>query len=210
LGISLKNKRILITAGPTWVPIDSVRVISNTATGETGILLAERLVRLGARVTLLLGPAESCCLDKRIRIKRFRYFEELQQLIIGQLRQGRYDIAVHSAAVSDYRPLKTFSKKVPSGKKRWQIALVPTPKLLGLFKRIDPVLFVVGFKFEPEAAKSKLIREAKKLLDSKNCDAVIANMLQRGHYRAYIVRKDLISGPLLNKEGLVKELVRNL
>ena len=52
----LKNKKVLITAGPTWVPIDNVRVISNTATGETGILLSEKLKNLGAKVTLLLGP----------------------------------------------------------------------------------------------------------------------------------------------------------
>ena len=57
--MSLKNKRILITAGPTWVAIDSVRVISNIATGETGILLAKRLSLQGAKVTLALGP--SCC-----------------------------------------------------------------------------------------------------------------------------------------------------
>ncbi len=56
--MSLNGKRILITAGPTWVPIDNVRVISNIATGTTGVLLAWQTSAQGAKVTLVLGPCE--------------------------------------------------------------------------------------------------------------------------------------------------------
>ena len=69
----LKNKNILITAGPTWVPIDRVRVISNIATGKTGILLAKSANKLGAKVTLVLGPVGEVGLEKEINVKRF-YF----------------------------------------------------------------------------------------------------------------------------------------
>ena len=50
--MKLKNKRVLITAGPTWVKIDKVRVISNTASGKTGLLFADAFKRLGSKVTL--------------------------------------------------------------------------------------------------------------------------------------------------------------
>ncbi|MBU1999188.1 MAG: phosphopantothenoylcysteine decarboxylase, partial [Candidatus Omnitrophica bacterium] len=69
---NLKNKKILITAGPTWVPVDDVRVISNSASGETGILLAKRLSGQGAKVTLLLGPIGNYNPDKKIKLVLFR------------------------------------------------------------------------------------------------------------------------------------------
>jgi phosphopantothenoylcysteine decarboxylase/phosphopantothenate--cysteine ligase len=79
------NKRILITAGPTWVPIDSVRVISNIATGETGILLAQEAVRRGFGVTLLLGPCDCCCIGQGFKVVRFRFFDELRQRLKEEL-----------------------------------------------------------------------------------------------------------------------------
>jgi len=81
----LATKSVLITAGPTWVAIDSVRVISNTATGETGTLLAERFAQQGAKVTLLLGPVSNCCLNKKIRVINFKFFDELRDKLIREL-----------------------------------------------------------------------------------------------------------------------------
>ncbi|HQO38768.1 MAG TPA: phosphopantothenoylcysteine decarboxylase, partial [Candidatus Omnitrophota bacterium] len=98
--MSLKGKRILITAGPTWVSLDPVRVISNTASGETGRRLAYACAQAGARVTLLLGPGESPAPDRRICVRRFRFFEELDRSLRSELRK-KYDAVVHSAAVSD-------------------------------------------------------------------------------------------------------------
>ncbi|MBU2221207.1 MAG: phosphopantothenoylcysteine decarboxylase, partial [Candidatus Omnitrophica bacterium] len=69
--MSLRNKRILITAGPTWIAIDKVRVISNTATGATGKLLANQFSNKGAKVTLLINAENKCCLNKKIRILPF-------------------------------------------------------------------------------------------------------------------------------------------
>ena len=91
--INLSRKKVLITAGPTWVPVDKVRVIGNLATGETGIQLAEKFAAAGARVTLLLGPVQACCLDKRIRLLRYTFFDELAKVFTGELRSRKYDIA---------------------------------------------------------------------------------------------------------------------
>jgi len=248
--MSLKNKRILITAGPTWVPIDTVRVISNIATGQTGILLAEKLRSLGAKVTLLLGPVpnvvflhsvssgsraevsasrrdastssfireretkaktafgiEACYLNKKIKLIRFQSFGELKNLIIKELKYEQYDIVIHSAAVSDYKPSKVYSGKIKSGIKNLRLSLAPTEKIIDLLKRIDNSITLVGFKFEPQARKDILIKKTRELMRQANLDLAVANTIDKNKYRAYILDNYNCSyGPVFNKKDLVTKL----
>jgi len=206
----LKNKRILITAGPTWVPIDCVRVISNIATGETGILLAERLQRLGAKITLLIGPVSSCCLNRNIRLIHFSYFSEFKKIIMGELKNRKYDAVIHSAAVSDYRPLKIYSHKVKSGIKHWQINLVPAEKIIDALRKIAPDIFLVGFKFEPKANKEDLMQNAKALIQRCRLNLAVANTIKQGRYKAYIVNKNKIRGPFSCRDYLARGLIEEL
>ncbi len=230
--MSLKNKRVLITAGPTWVPIDNVRIISNIATGKTGILLASKLQVQGARVTLLLGPGESCCLNNmkiafgdnserfsvvgkvlytfphhKIRLIRFRFLNELRSIIKRELKAKNYDIVIHSAAVSDYSPQNHFREKIKSGLKDWEIKLFPTPKIIDSIKRISRDIFLVGFKFEPDAKKEILIKRAKELFYRARLDLVVANSMNRNRYQAYIINRDNAYGPLQSKTALSEKLI---
>lgn len=205
---SLKNTRVLITAGPTWVPIDGVRVISNVATAQTGILLAQGFKNLGAEVTLLLGPVEFSGISKKIKIIRFRFFDELRAKITQELRSRKFHILIHSAAVSDYGPSVVYRHKVDSHQKNWQIKLAPLPKIIDAIKKIDPSLFLVGFKFEPGATKETLMRKAKALLVHAGLDLAVANSIDRNKYRAYILNGDRFYGPLLNKRDLSETLIR--
>ena len=209
-GDRLIGKRVLITAGPTWVAIDKVRVISNIATGKTGILLAEKLSALGAKVTLLLGPVEVCCLNRKIKLISFKFFEELNCLFERELKNRKYDIIVHSAAVADYAPAKIFRNKVRSGIKNFQIKLAPTVKIIDLLRKISPRSFIVGFKFEPDAKKQMLLKEAADLMRRANLDLVVANSNIYGKYSAYFVGSNINSGPYLSKEGMVDKLVKIL
>ena len=231
--MSLKNKKILITAGPTWVPIDAVRVISNVATGLTGILLAEELRRLGAKVTLLIGPVEICCsrkspsaitlsdfrsgigkcfmlsctINKNIKLLRFRFFDELKDKIIQELKCKKYDIVIHSAAVSDYEPSKVYSGKIKSGIKNLRLSLVPAEKIIDLLKRIDNSIILVGFKFEPQAKKDMLIKMTKELIRAANLNLAVANTIDKNKYCAYILDNYNRSyGPVFNKKDLVTKL----
>ena len=204
----LKDKRILITAGPTWIPIDRVRVISNIATGETGIILAERLQKLKAKVTLLLGPVEACCLNRKIKLIRFIFFNELKHLIVKELKSRKYDIVIHSAAVSDYMPLRSCNQKVKSGIRKWRLILSPTSKIINLIKKIDERLFLVGFKFEPDADRDKLIKEAKGLISRSNLDLAVSNSINHNKYRAYVIKEKRIYGPVSSKQRLAKELIK--
>src|SRR5690348_10454722 len=127
--MSLAGKRILVTCGPTWVAIDDMRVISNRSTGELGRILAGQLKAAGARVTVLEGPVAEPLNDRSVRVVKFLFFEELAALLHKELR-NRYDAVIHAAAVSDYRPVKRISGKISSGKKRLDLKLVRTPKLI--------------------------------------------------------------------------------
>ncbi|MFH1397931.1 MAG: phosphopantothenoylcysteine decarboxylase [Candidatus Omnitrophota bacterium] len=206
---SLKGKKVLITAGPTWAAIDDVRVISNTATGETGRLLAEKLTTKGAKVALLINAENRCWLNKKIKILTFRFFDQLKKHIVKEVSSGRYDIFIHSAAVSDYRPAKSVKGKINSGKFKLRLDLVPTPKIINRIKKIDSSLFLVGFKYEPGNDKKTLIQKAKKLMSKSNADIIVANTSGKKGYQAYIINRDKIfCGPVYNKSVMINSLIQ--
>lgn len=204
---NLNNKRILITAGPTWVPIDNVRVISNTATGKTGILLAEKFARQGCRVTLLLGPGNSFCRNKGVKVIPFRFFDELSRLLKKELKGKHYDVIIQSAAISDYKPSSLRIKKISSRLKTLNLALKPAPKLIDSLRKLSPGAFLVGFKFEPDLKVNKLIKNGTSLLKRSRLDLVVANTNQDKHYAAYLVSKNNDCGPFLSKEQMAQKLV---
>lgn len=202
----LKNKFILITAGPTWVSIDRVRVLSNIASGETGIALAEKLARSGAKITLLLGPVGKYEAVNKFRILRFKFFDELKNQLFHELKHRKYDVVIHSAAVSDYRPTRVLPGKAKSNLQHWRIGLVPTAKLIERVKKINRNIFLVGFKFEPDKPKKMLINSARRLIKSADADLVIANTLSRSRYKAYILGKNKDYGLLTSKHTMVDRL----
>lgn len=202
------NKRILITAGPTWVAIDKARVISNIASGETGFLLAEKFKKLGAKVTLLLGPGSFCRPEAGIKVIRFKYFSDLEQLLKIELKKYRYTVVIHTAAVSDYQPKKVIRNKISSQLKKLRIDLVPTKKLINGLKINNADLLTVGFKFDPIADRNKLIEKAKLLLKQANLDLVVGNSYQNNIYQAFITDGVRNYGPFLNKKKMVDRLFK--
>ncbi|MCM8796655.1 MAG: phosphopantothenoylcysteine decarboxylase [Candidatus Omnitrophica bacterium] len=206
--MNLKDKRVLITAGPTWIPIDSVRVISNVATGLTGVLLADKFLQRGFKVTLLLGPGEKPSLNKRIKLIRFRFFEEFKKILFKELRTGGYGIVVHTAAVADYRPQRRYPRKVTSNKQDWLLKLVPTPKIIDAIKRISKNLFLVGFKFELDAGKDKLIKAGRMLMHRSHANLVVANTVRNHRYSAFIVDTHTCYGHFSDKEKMCSTLIK--
>lgn len=193
---TIKNKKILITAGPTWVPLDRVRVISNVSTGETGRTIARYAAKKGADVTLLSGPV---------------YFDELQKLLRQQLKRKKYDIIIHAAAVSDYRPVRFFDKKIKSGNKNLIIHLRPTPKIIDSIRKLAPKAFLVMFKLEVGKSKNKLIDIAYKNMLCSGADLVVANNIDdisENRHKAYIVNLDKKVIEVKTKEELAERLFR--
>ena len=205
--MSLKNKKVLITAGPTWVAIDDVRVISNIATGATGIALAEKLSRRGAKVTLFLGPVAACCISKKVRVVFFRFFDELRRGLAAELRAGKYDIIIHSAAVSDFKPDPPFRGKIDSSL-RHTLRLSPLPKIIRDIRRLDPGAKLVMFKLEPGTKDPELIRAAAIACKNAGADLVVANRIKP--YSAFIIDRQGKRIAAKSKDSLVNKLLKVL
>ena len=109
----LRQKKVLITCGPTWVPIDEMRVISNRSTGELGQRLAAGLAKSGARVTVLEGPVLQPLPVPGVRVIKSFFYDDLSRLLRLELKK-KCDAVIHAAAVSDYR-LKRFSGQTVVG-----------------------------------------------------------------------------------------------
>ncbi len=185
----LKNKKILLTYGPTCVPIDRVRVISNISTGALGRALIEGLKKRRARVTVLEGPVRRPWTSASVRVKPFFYFDELARLMKAELKK-KYDVVIHAAAVSDYRVRNPAARKLSSRFSRYTLTLVPAPKLIGTIKKTAPDVFLVGFKLEAGAGRAALTGKARDLMARHQCDLVVANILKGpgpGGYEALII-----------------------
>lgn len=178
---SLRNKKILVTAGPVWVPIDRVRIITNIFRGTLGYTIAKEAAKKGAQTTLLLGPG-AIFLPKRknknLTIKRFKFFEDLYQLMKKEISSQKYDIVIHSAAVADYIPQEFYNGKIKSGKENLIIRFRPTIKIVDQIKKWDSKVFLVKFKLEVNVSEKELLKIAYTSMLSSQADLIVANDLK--------------------------------
>jgi len=185
----LKNKKVLVTYGPTWIAIDSVRVISNISTGTMGRALIGELKKKKARITVLEGPVQHPLNPKNNRIKKFVYFNELNRLLGDEIKK-KYAFVIHAAAVSDYRVKNPSRKKLLSDKKGLRLTLEATPKIINRIKKHAPATFLVGFKLETSPGKGAraLAAKARALMKKNGCDMVVANAVRpNGGYTGLII-----------------------
>lgn len=189
------------------MPIDKVRVISNTATGQTGILLAKKFTQQGCQVTLLLGPVNIPALDSRIKVKRFSFFNELNILLKDELKKD-YDIVIQSAAISDFAPKFSNKGKISSQCKKLKLILEPTVKIINYLRKLKPDAFLIGFKFEPDLKPVRLIKKTCNLIKSAGLDLAVGNNLINQQYNAYLVNKTNTFGPFASKPAMVKNLIK--
>ena len=181
-----KNKRVLVTCGPTWVPIDNVRVISNLSSGTLGQVIAQDFSEAGAKVTLMEGPVAKPIKSSLIKVLKFNYFDELHDLIKAELRK-KYDICIHAAAVADYKVKQKRTAKLSSQLKTLTLKLIPTKKIIRHIRKLNPKIFLVGFKLEPGLNKVKAVQKTCGLFRDGLCDLVVANSVDHGKYEGYIL-----------------------
>ncbi|NEN25499.1 bifunctional phosphopantothenoylcysteine decarboxylase/phosphopantothenate--cysteine ligase CoaBC [Cryomorpha ignava] len=168
----LKNKKVLITAGPTQEPIDPVRYIGNRSTGKMGYEIARAAAALGADVTLISGPV---ALEPPKNVKTVLVNTAAEMYKETLSRFDKMDIGILSAAVSDYRPVKVADEKIKKSSDNLNIELEKTDdilKSLGAKKKKDQIL--IGFALETENA----LENAKKKREEKNCDMIVLNSLR--------------------------------
>ncbi|MBU0469214.1 MAG: hypothetical protein KKF78_03380 [Candidatus Omnitrophica bacterium] len=183
---SIKNKKVLLTCGPTWIPVDDMRIISNRSSGEMGQTIALSLAENGAKVTLLEGPVIKPLVSKNIKVIKFSFFDELLELMHQEINK-KYDIIIHAAAVSDYKCKKKFNMKISSKLKGISLELIPTQKIITFIKKSCPKTFLVGFKLESKMNEKLAVTKTRDLFTRSKCDLVIANSIKSGKYNGYIV-----------------------
>ena len=200
----MKNLKILVTCGPTYVPIDDVRVISNRSSGEMGHLIAQEFIGQGAKVTLIEGAVTHAWSSQQVKIIKYQFFDELAKILNAELKKA-YDAVIHAAAVSDFKVTKIVKGKIDSTKS-FSLKLTPTVKLIDNIKKIAPKTFLVGFKLKSD----HLFKEAQGLFHKAHCDLVVANSLKNG-YRGFIVdQQGQILAKASSKKNLAKSLVKLL
>ena len=182
-----KAKRILITAGGTREPIDSVRYIGNMSSGRTACALADELTAAGHRVTWL-GARDAVQPAMVNRLELYTSFSDLQTRLKDLLGAGEYDVVVHAAAVSDFsvagvetgegNTLSTDDGKLSSNSDL-VLHLKRNPKLLNHLKDWsgNPALQVIGFKLTDTKDIPQRLAAIRKQLDNSGVDAVVHNDL---------------------------------
>jgi len=169
--LPLKDKKVLITAGPTYEAIDPVRFIGNHSSGRMGIELAKTAANLGANVDLILGPSSLEVAHSQIVVERVTSAEDMYQAVSA--KYSSCDIAIASAAVADYRPKEVSNQKIKKKDTNFAIALERTTDILKWMGTEKKEQFLVGFALETQNEESN----AKKKLQSKNLDLIVLNSL---------------------------------
>jgi len=177
----LKNKKVLITAGPTIEYIDPIRIITNQSSGKTGVLLASELISSGAKVTLVYGPGIENP-PKGAKIIKISTSKEMFNVVKKEMSK-KLDIVIMAAAVSDYTPENTSKNKIKSTKNKIKISLKKTPKIIDQIKKYQKNVFLVGFKAETNLSKKELITLAKKKMNESSADMIVANDIGSIRYR---------------------------
>ncbi len=165
---SLKGKKVLVTAGPTREFLDPVRFLSNRSSGKMGYELAEEAWRRGASVELVSGPTHIFP-PPGIVFKRVGTAEEMGKEV--RRRFNKADILIMAAAVSDFKFVKTSSKKIKKQDSEKKIELVRTKDILQGLGKEKTGKILVGFAAETE----DLEQSARRKLKQKNLDLIVAN-----------------------------------
>jgi phosphopantothenoylcysteine decarboxylase / phosphopantothenate---cysteine ligase len=207
----LSGLRLLVTAGPTYEPIDPVRFIGNRSSGRTGYAIAEEAARRGARVTLVSGPTElpdpfGCT------VVRIQTAEEMHAAAMSAFAAA--DAVIASAAVSDMRPAEIRSQKLKKSDAPERLVLERTRDILAEMGERKGDRVLIGFAAE----SCDLIEAARDKLERKRLDLVVANDITIDglgfgsvHNRVSLVSaSDVEDLPVMTKRALAREICDRL
>jgi phosphopantothenoylcysteine decarboxylase/phosphopantothenate--cysteine ligase len=167
----MSGVRLLVTAGGTREPIDSVRFIGNRSSGRMGLAVAHEAVRLGAEVTVVAANVDG--VEPGTRHHAVETVEELQEAVLDLA--GAADALVMAAAVSDFTPASRAREKIRRSAGTTSLELAPTADILEAVRERYPHLFVVGFA----ATHGDPLADAREKLAKKGADLVVGNDISR-------------------------------
>ncbi|WPP52478.1 bifunctional phosphopantothenoylcysteine decarboxylase/phosphopantothenate--cysteine ligase CoaBC [Catalinimonas niigatensis] len=211
--LPLKQKRVLLTAGPTQEAIDPVRFISNASSGKMGYALAHTLTEYGATVYLISGPTHLTMENDKVTLISVRSAQEMFEA--AEQYFETCDIAIFAAAVSDYTPVKKHTKKIKKSTEDLHLELSKTPDIAkSLSTRKGKHQFTVGFALETHDEE----KNANKKIREKNLDMIVLNSLNdQGAGFGYDTNKvkvilahsaEIKTFPLKSKQEVAKDIVQ--
>lgn len=168
----LKNKKALVTAGPTYEPLDPVRFVGNHSSGKMGFALAENLYEKGADVTVVSGPVYQQTKYKGIKVVSVNTAEEMYNACLQM--HDEMDIEIMAAAVADYKPVSVAPEKIKKLESSLQLELAKTNDILSTLGARKKHQFLVGFALETNNEKQHALEKLKK----KNADMIVLNSLK--------------------------------
>ncbi|MGA2878076.1 MAG: bifunctional phosphopantothenoylcysteine decarboxylase/phosphopantothenate--cysteine ligase CoaBC [Bryobacteraceae bacterium] len=168
----LEGEMVLITAGPTQEPLDPVRFISNRSSGKMGYALAEAAAQRGAQVILVSGPVQ-LAEPHGVRVVHVRTALEMHDAVLAHLSEA--SIIVKAAAVADYHLAQVPRHKIKKTAMRMSLDLDPTLDILAELGRKKGDRLLIGFAAETQ----NLVESARQKMESKNCDMVVANLVNQ-------------------------------
>ncbi|MDB6059286.1 MAG: dfp, partial [Verrucomicrobiales bacterium] len=179
--------KCIVTAGPTYEPLDEVRRLTNFSTGKLGSELANFLTARGHDVTLLLGESATWCGEQKAKnIQRFTSTQDLCDRL-EKLASLDINAVFHAAAVSDFKFGKTWmrddkgelieikSAKISTRDGTMLAELIPTPKIIGNLRLWFPKVWIIGWKYEIEGDNAAVQKKAWNQIDECKTDACVVN-----------------------------------
>ena len=156
---ALSKKKVLITAGPTYEPIDTVRGVTNQSSGKMGYAVAQAALEAGAEVTLVSGVTALAAPAgvERVDVITAR---EMHKAVMARVKQA--DVFISVAAVADYHPVDPKPHKIKRGNGNLNLELAPNPDILGEVAALSKGPFCVGFAAETEDLKANAQAKRKK------------------------------------------------
>lgn len=171
--VSSPIMKILITAGPTREAIDPVRFLTNRSSGKMGYAIADAAVHAGHQVLLVSGPT-NLDVPAGVDFIPVESAAEMHEVVARYL--PKMEAAIFAAAVADYTPAKVADQKIKKDGDTFSLELVKTKDILGSArKEMGFEGFLVGFAAETE----NLEINARKKLERKDCDLIVANDVSR-------------------------------
>jgi phosphopantothenoylcysteine decarboxylase/phosphopantothenate--cysteine ligase len=193
--------------GGTYEPIDSVRGITNKSSGKMGLALAREAYIRGADLTLVVANV-NVEIPSVFNVIHVETGKEMNDVILNLIPS--FDIFISAAAVSDFEFSEKYDKKIDSSSSLF-LNLRPTSKIIREIKKINPDIFLVGFKAEFNISTDDIIKCAKKQILDAGTDLVIANDISKkdcnfgsDNNEVLIIDDEVLSVPLASKREIAK------
>jgi phosphopantothenate-cysteine ligase len=193
----LKDKTILVTSGGTRERIDDVRVMTNISSGALGCRIAQRLYNMDAHILYVHGKgSEIPCANGPYSIRKFEVESANDTMKVMETFVPQVDAVIHCMAVSDFTFYRDTPIKCKSGDPEAFIEFMrktihPNPKIIGMIKKWNPNVILIGFKFEVRVSTEELRNLAMMSIEKNGCDLVVANdkqeMTELQTHRAHFV-----------------------